>query len=438
MRRSALAVLLSLCIPVLLFGQRGSREGGSSSGSSGSSSSSGGYSGGSSGGYSGGSSGSYHSSSSSSSSSSGSSSSSSSSSSGSSRSSSSSSGSPSSSGNSRSSSGEPSYTRSGSGSGSGSRPGSGGSVGTHSTTGNSTPRSNLRSGNTDSSGATSGSGSSRSGTGSQVYSGNSRDPWLQQPVIDAPVQIHLQNALPRSDLDKARQEGKLNADSIKMGLEPNQQAYQQKMADLQAVENLSSQKPQSRLSKFLFGDREKSRLPQPDAQASLRRCVLKECGPTPPPCVGKNCRPLPPCQGANCAPHPPAPPVVDTGCAYSLTAGAQGHSYCQPLGYVDHCDGNGICYAHLGQVNGSYCDTILDQLKRQKKQAESLLKTQQTACSTNAQSADCTSATNAYQAFQTQLQQLAAQYQMCRAAAGLGPANINMGPSGVIAPPSTP
>jgi hypothetical protein len=211
------------------------------------------------------------------------------------------------------------------------------------------------------------------------------------------------------------------------------------MADLQAVEKINSEKPQSRLSRFLFGDREKSRQPQPDAQASLRRCVLKECGPTPPPCVEKNCPPVRPCRGANCAPPPPAPPVVDTGCVSPYGRVQQGGvTYCRPLGYIDHCDSNGQCYAHLGQVNGSYCDTILDQLKRQKKQADSLLNAQQSACSANAQSADCTSATDAYQAFQTQLRQLAEQYQMCRSAAGLGPANINLGPAVVTAPPSTP
>jgi len=135
MRRAALAVLHTFCVPLLLFGQHRS-EGGSSSGSSNSSSSSGGYSGGSSGGYSGASSGSYHSSSSSSSSSSsGSGSSHSSSSSGNSGGSSSGSSSRGSSGGSHSSSGSSPSSRSGTGS--------------HSGSGSSAPRSNIRTADSD-------------------------------------------------------------------------------------------------------------------------------------------------------------------------------------------------------------------------------------------------------------------------------------------------
>lgn len=436
MRRAMLAVLLTFFVPLLLFGQHHGSEGGSSSGSSGSSSSSGGYSGGHSG-----SSETYHSSTSSGSTSSSSSSSSSSSGSSGSSHSSSSSGSGSggsSSSSSRSGGGEPSYSRSGGHSSTGSQPGAGGSVGTHTTTGGNPTRSNLRTGDSDSSGRNgkSGSGSSsdlrgvgsESGSGSQLFPGNSR-------YTDTPVQFHLQNALPRADLDKARQEGKLDVDFLKMGLEPNKQAYQQRMADLQAVEKLNSEKPQSRLSKFLFGDREKNRQPQPEAQASLRRCVLKECSQAPPPCTGKNCRP--PCQGANCVP-PPQPPAANTGCAYLPTGYPQPSGYCQPLGYIDHCDGTGQCYAHLGRVNGYYCGTILQQLKQEQKQAAKLLNDQGAACSSDPQSEQCVSATNDYQTSLSLIRQLAAQYQMCRAAAGLGPANINPGPAVVTGPASTP
>lgn len=442
MRRAMLAVLLSLCIPILLFGQHGGREGGSSSGSSSSSSSSGGYSGGSSGGYSGssGSSGSSHSSSSSSSGSSsgGSSSGSSGGSSGSSHSSSSGGSSGSSS---HSNSGEPSSSRGGSGS-SGSHPGAGVSVGTHATNGSGTPRSNMRTGDSDSSGQNSRAGSdsrsnlrgagSESGPGSQLYSGNAWNPW------DQPVQFHLKNEIPGADLDKARLDGKMTADLSKIGLAPSKQAYLQKMADLQSTGRLSPEKPQSRLSKLLFGDREKNRPPASGLQASLKPCVDKECKPIPSPCVGKNCRPLPPCQGVNCPLPPPAQPVVDTGCAYLLSGAPRGSSYCQPLGYIDHCDGNGTCYAHLGQVNDSYCNTILGQLKLEIKQAANLLKIQQAACSADPQGEQCSSATGDYQAAYTLLQQLAAQYQMCRTAAGLGPANINLPPSIVTAAPSGP
>jgi hypothetical protein len=121
------------------------------------------------------------------------------------------------------------------------------------------------------------------------------------------------------------------------------------------------------------------------------------------------------------------------------TGAPQGSSYCQPLGYIDRCDGQqGQCYVHFGQVNGSYCNAILGQLKREIKQADSLLKTQQTACSAGPQGAQCSSATADYQAANTRVQQLAAQYQMCRTAAGLGPANINVPPAVVTAAPSGP
>lgn len=418
MRRAALAVLLTICVPLLLFGQRGGREGGSGSGSSGS----GGYSGASSGGYSGGnsgagsgSSGSYQSSSSSSSGSSSSSSSSSSgsgSNSGSSHSSSSagsggSSGS-SAGGSSHSNSGEPTYPHSGAGR-SGNQPGAGGSAGPHTTTGRDIPRSNMRSGYSDSSGSSSRGASFAAGTGSQLYPGNTRGNWLQQPV-----QVQLQQELPRADLDNARQQGKITAALAKLGLEPSKEAYQQKMAYLQSAGKLSYEKPQNRLSKFFFGDREKHRPPRPETQASLRRCVLKECGPTPPPCTGKNCRPAPPCQGVNCTHPPPAP---DAGCAYLLSGTPRGSSYCQPFGYIDHCDGNGQCYARLGRVSGSYCGAILRRLKQEKKHAERLLKTQQSACSAGPQNADCSPATVDYQAADALVQELAAQYQMCQTAA---------------------
>jgi hypothetical protein len=108
------------------------------------------------------------------------------------------------------------------------------------------------------------------------------------------------------------------------------------------------------------------------------------------------------------------------------------------LGYIDHCDTNGTCYAHIGQANGSYCNTIRGQLKREVKQANNLLKTQQTACSADPQGAQCSSATADYQAANTRVQQLAAQYQMCRTAAGLGAAKINLPPSIVTAAPSGP
>jgi hypothetical protein len=263
-----------------------------------------------------------------------------------------------------------------------------------------------------------------------LYSGNVWNPW------DQPVQFHLKNEIPGADLDKARLDGKMTADLSKIGLAPSKQDYMQKMADLQSTGRLSPEKPQSRLSKFLFGDRVKNRTPASGLQASLKPCVDKECKPVPSPCVGKNCRPLPPCQGVNCVTSPP--PVVDTGCAYLLSGSPWGSGYCQPLGYIDHCDTNGTCYAHIGQANGSYCNTIRGQLKREVKQANNLLKTQQTACSADPQGAQCSSATADYQAANTRVQQLAAQYQMCRTAAGLGAAKINLPPSIVTAAPSGP
>jgi len=401
MRRAALAVLLSLCVPLLLFGQRG--------GSSTASSSAGSET--------------YHpSSSSSSSSSSGSSSSGSSSSNSGSSHASTSGGSSSgnSGGNSRSSSGEPTASRGGSSSGSGSHPGAGGSVGTHSTSGGSAPRSNIRAGSSDSSSANVRNADSVNRTGSQLYSGTASGNWTEQPV-----QFHLQNEILGANLDKARQDGKLDADFLRLGLEPNKDAYQQKMADLQAVEKSNSEKPQSRLSKFIFGDREKTS----SAAAMSRPCVGKDC-PAPKPCPGKNCKP---------APAPPPPPAggLNSGCEYLPPGATQGSSYCQPLGYIDHCDGNGQCYAHLGRVNGPYCDVILNQLKKEQKHAAALLKAQEAACSTSTQDAQCVSATNDYQASQSLIPQLASQYQMCRSAAGLGPANINLAPS-VTAQPSTP
>jgi hypothetical protein len=101
------------------------------------------------------------------------------------------------------------------------------------------------------------------------------------------------------------------------------------------------------------------------------------------------------------------------------------------LGYIDNCDGNGICHAHLGRVNGSYCSAILARLKKEQKQADDLLKTQAAACAASPQDARCVSAAADYQGASTTIQQLAAQYQICRTAAMLGP-------SVVTAPPSSP
>jgi hypothetical protein len=250
------------------------------------------------------------------------------------------------------------------------------------------------------------------------------------------VQFRLQNEIPRADLDKARLEGKMTADLAKLGLEPSKEAYQQKMAYLQSVGKVSSEKSQSWLSKFVFGDREKNRPPALSQQAALARpCVVGECKPTPAPCTGKNCRPLPPCHGANCSPPPSLP---DNGCAYLLSGAPRGNSYCQPFGYIDHCDGQGQCYAHLGGVRGSYCGAILKQLKQEKKRAADLQRSQVAACSPDPQNAQCSSATADYQATNTSVQQLEAQYQMCRMSAGYASTPVTPSSGVVTSDPTSP
>jgi hypothetical protein len=429
MRRAALAVLLAFCVPFLLFGQHRGSEGGSSSGSSSSSSGSEGNSGA----RSSGASETYHSSSSSSGSSSSSSSSSGGSHSSSSGSSSSSSGGSSGSSHSNSGGSSPSHG----GGGSGTHPGSEGSVGTHRTTGNVTPSSNLRTGTSESSGSRS-PASNSTGAGAGIAAGShpsaadAGDNWRQQPV-----QFHLQNELPRAGLDQARKEGKMTADLALVGLEPTKAAYEQKMAALQPGGQIVSDKHQNWLSKLVLGDRDKKPVPAVITQA--RPCVVGECKPTPPPCTGKNCRPLPPCTGPNCLVPPPVN-TQNTDCAYLPGApfnSATG-SGCAPLGYIDHCDRQGQCYAHLGRVNGSYCDEILERLKLEGKRASDFLQTQQAVCSAGAQDAQCTAATNDYNASQVTIWQLKTQYQMCRMASGSGNTTIAPFPDVVTQSPSGP
>ena len=92
-------------------------------------------------------------------------------------------------------------------------------------------------------------------------------------------------------------------------------------------------------------------------------------------------------------------------------------SACLPLGYIDHCDGQQEkCYVHLVRVNGSYCDALLKRLNQEQKHAADLLGTQISECFARPQSAQCSSAASNYQAAGALVQQLAAQYRMCRMA----------------------
>ena len=55
----------------------------------------------------------------------------------------------------------------------------------------------------------------------------------------------------------------MDADLSKLGLEPTKAAYEQKMAYLRSVGQVTSEKPQSWLSKLVLGDREKKHLRRP-------------------------------------------------------------------------------------------------------------------------------------------------------------------------------
>jgi hypothetical protein len=234
------------------------------------------------------------------------------------------------------------------------------------------------------------------------------------------LQFRLANELPQAGLDHARKEGKMNADLARVGLEPTKAAYEQRMAYLRSTGQVEPEKRQSWISKLVHGDREKEHPPAPGQQAAMAKpCVVGECKPTPPPCTGKNCRPLP-CTGPNCSVPPPVA-GQNSGCEQEgYPFNSQMNVGCVPLGYIDHCDRQGQCYAHLGQVNGSYCDAILDRLNQQKKLADDLQKTQQSACRLTPRDAQCVSATTNYQAADAAVQQLEAKYQMCRMAAGSG------------------
>ncbi len=313
MRRAALALLLTLCVPLLLFGQHHASEGGSAPPTA--SSSSGGYSG---------SSEAYHSSSSSSSSSGGSSS------------SSSSGGSHSSSGSSGgSSSGTPSGSsggsRSSSGGGSPSSFHSGtGSSGSHSVAGNNASRSNMRTGNSDVSRANVGDTGSESRTGSPLALGNPNDSRAQQVP-----QFRLEHGA-GTTLNQALHAGQMNAELLKLGLEPTKKAYEQKVAALQAAEKQSQGKKPNWFSKVFLGKQEKKSSLQ---AAATKPCVGENCKPAPKPCQGKSCRPVPPpCQKTkNCLPPPGTCLTVD---------GSPGAG-CMPWGYIERCDDRqGACYAH--------------------------------------------------------------------------------------------
>jgi len=364
-RPAALAVLLTLCVPVQLLGQRATGNPSPSS-----SSSSGGSGGG--GGYSGGGS---HSSGASSSGGGGA------------RSGGSSSGS-SSSGGSRST-GSAGPNNSGAHSGS-----------AHSTTTPGSPQSNMRTGNAGSerwSSANSGSngGPAFSRPTSQVV------PIQQQQWILEALRLNTTSANLKSDLPN----GKIDAQLKGFGVAPNKAAYREQVNKLDAVD--ISQKQPGWFAKHILGKQDKQ---QVALSPTPRPCPGEECKPIvlpPKPCVGKNCKPTPP-------PVNPPPPPVSGICLSGIPTRTGG---CAPWGYFDRC-GRGTCYLQLAAVDSSYCDNILNRIRREEASTISLEAQQRLVCSSDPQSPACVSSSQELQQTHTRIDQLRRQYQMCLMSTG--------------------
>ena len=255
----------------------------------------------------------------------------------------------------------------------------------------------MRTGNSDVSHANVGDIGSESRTGSPLALGNSNDSRAQQVP-----QFRLEHGA-GTTLNQALHAGQMNAELLKLGLEPTKKAYEQKVAALQAAEKQSQGKKPNWFSKVFLGKQEmKSSL----QAAATKPCVGENCKPAPKPCQGKSCRPVPPpCQKTkNCLPPP----------GTSLTVDGSPGAGCMPWGYIERCDDRqGACYAHLARAHTADCDEIRRRLEQEEMRASLLLSAEQNACSSGAQTTECSSATANYQRVQLGIDQLRKQYQLC-------------------------
>lgn len=225
--------------------------------------------------------------------------------------------------------------------------------------------------------------------------GKVNDDWIQEPP-----QFRVERTA-GSSLNDALRAGQMNAELLKLGLEPTKQAYEQKIAELRAAEKQNESKAPNWISRIFLGKEQKKSSLQAMA---TKPCVGDNC-PTPKPCQGKTCRPAPPpCKGKKCLPPPGACVIAD---------GSPG-SGCTPWGYIERCDDSeGACYAHLARANAADCEEIRLRLEQKETRASFLQTAQQTACSSGAQTAQCTSAMADYGRAQIAIDQLRKQYQLC-------------------------
>jgi hypothetical protein len=262
--------------------------------------------------------------------------------------------------------------------GSGSRSG-GGSVGSHSGRGSDSPPRGSGSHAAPHSGIRSGAGGSevRSANSDarnnlQSFPGNERDAWLA---------------------------GKLDAELSKIGLALTKEVYQQKMAAWRAAEKQSAAREPDWFARVFLG------------KSTPTNAAANSPSPKPKPCHGNNCRPAPPCSGPNCPPGLNTPDLVNV-CVFDPG------QVCRPWGYLEGCDQQGNCYAHLARANRSDCSSILRRLNQEEAQAAVLERDQQTSCSVDSQSPQCSIATADYERAKSTIPQLRNRYQMCRMAAG--------------------
>ena len=424
MRPAALAVLLTLCVPVQLLGQRStgnpppSSSPPSSSPSSGSSSNSGG---GSSGGYSGG--GGPHSSAPSSSGGSGGYSGGSAHSSGTSSSGGSSGGSTggahsggysggtSNNGGSRST-GSAGTGNSGAHSGSAPRqnsetgfsPAQAGRVSSQPASTQGAPQSNVRTGNSNSEQWRS------SGADLRSSAANSSRPTSQ--VVSIQQQAWILEALrfnTDTNVKSALRQGKSDAELKGLGLAPNKSVYREQVSKF-GGDDISRKQP-GWFAKHILGRQEKQ---QTASSPMLRPCPGEECKPIvppPKPCVGKKCRPAPP-------PPPPGQPPTTPVSGVCMSGIPNRVGECEPWGYFDHCGRRGDCYLQLSAVDSSYCEDIRNRIRLEEQSAVALENQRLALCSPDSQGASCASVTQDLQLTRSRIEQLRRQYQMCRMASG--------------------
>jgi hypothetical protein len=200
--------------------------------------------------------------------------------------------------------------------------------------------------------------------------------WMQEPI-----RLHQESG----DMNKALREGRFDAELRELGLEPTKEAYRARLASLGDSDKAIAQKKPNWVAKTFLG--------KPDGDGEAAR---------PKSCKGKHCKPVPPPPG----PHPIPPPAPIVG---------SGEGFC--WGYLERCDRQGNCYAHLRAVNYSSCDELLRQLKLQEGLAADLKNTQQSACAADSQSLNCAAAASDLQKAESRVINLRKQYKMCLTAA---------------------